>query len=40
MIICSGTGLDFEVPGAYKIEQKGTLMNQEAKASVSIDVKG
>lgn len=39
MVICSGTGLDFEVL-AYKIEQKRPLMNEEAKASVTTAAKG
>lgn len=39
MVICSGTGLDFEAL-AYKIEQERPLMNEEAKASVTIDMKG
>lgn len=39
MVICSGTGLDFEAL-AYKIEQKRPLMNEEAKAGVTIDTKG
>ena len=39
MIICGGTGLDFEVL-AYKIEQKRPLMNEEGKASVTTVAKG
>lgn len=39
MVVCSDTGLDFEVL-AYKTERKRPLMNEEAKATVTTAVKG